>query len=101
MNAEALRDYLAAQTGPVTYRKAQQDMGFARLHDLTQALETLMDQDAAAGRPLVAARVVSRTTALPARGFFDHARRLGCRIDDYRAFHAAELAALGNTRGLA
>ena len=101
MNVTTLRGYLAALEAPVSYRQTQRDQGFDRLADLTRALETLMVEDAAAGRPLLAARVVSRTTALPARGFFDHARSLGYRIDDERAFHAAELAALGNTRGLA
>lgn len=38
-----------------------------------------MEEDAAAGRPLLAAVVVSRTRqGLPAPGFFAKARELGC-----------------------
>jgi hypothetical protein len=59
-----------------------------------------MAEDAAAGRPLLAALVISRTRdGLPAPGFFARARALG-RYDgsergpDAAAFHAAELAAV-------
>ena len=65
-----------------------------------QALEHSMRQDAAAGRPLIAARVVSRVRdRLPAPGFFDLATRLGLHAGAEsgpaaRAFHQAQLQAL-------
>lgn len=68
------------------------------IHKLTLALEELLREDAAAGRPLLAALAVSRGPAgLPGRGFFLLATELGLytgREDgaDARAFHAAELA---------
>jgi hypothetical protein len=41
------------------------------IHRITQALEVLMAEDAAAGRPLLAALCISRSQQrLPARGFF-------------------------------
>ena len=70
------------------------------IHRVALALESLMEEDAAAGRPLLAAVVVSRTRdGLPAPGFFARARALG-RYDGPEtgpgaaAFHAAELAAV-------
>ncbi len=68
------------------------------IHKLTLALEDLLREDAAAGRPLLAALAVSRGPAgLPGRGFFLLAAELGLydgREDgpEARAFHAAELA---------
>jgi len=65
-----------------------------------QALEQLMREDAEAGRPLLAARVVSRVRGgLPAPGSFELAGRLGCHDGSEsgpaaRAFHAAQLRAL-------
>lgn len=64
------------------------------------ALEVLMAQDAAAGRPLLAALCVSRLDpGLPRRGFFDMAARLGLFSGDpdgpeARVFHAHELSRL-------
>ena len=95
MNPEALRAYLGALGSPVSYAQARRDMGASHMRNLTEALETLMDQDAAAGRPYVAAMVISRSHPLPNRGFFDHAARLGREVGDPAAFHASELAALG------
>lgn len=92
----------AARRGvPVTYR----DLALAldlpppnTIHQLTELLEALMADDAAAGRPLMAALVVSKARrGLPAPGFFDCARRLG-RFDgtgdalEAAAYHAGELA---------
>ncbi len=49
-----------------------------RIHQLTEALEFLMEEDAAARRPFIAALAISkRRGGLPAPGFFDCARRLG------------------------
>jgi hypothetical protein len=89
-----LRAYLTARMTPVTYAQAARDLGGISINNLTQLLETTMEEDVAAARSLIAARVISRTGPLPARGFFDKARSLGCRIGDPASFHAAELAAL-------
>ena len=64
---------------------------------LTAALEATMAEDAAAGRPFLAALVVSpRRGGLPAPGFFETARALGRAAPEggEASFHAAELRAL-------
>jgi hypothetical protein len=69
------------------------------IHRVTEALERLMEEDAAAGRPFIAALAISKARGgLPAPGFFDCARRLGRFAgdpdgQDARTFHAAELHA--------
>ena len=69
------------------------------IHQITVALERLMGEDAEAGRPFIAALVISKARGgLPAMGFFDCARRLGRFTGDpngveARSFHAAELNA--------
>ena len=66
------------------------------IHQVTEALERLMEEDAAADRPFIAALAISKTRGgLPAPGFFDCAGRLGRFADgqDARTFHAAELNA--------
>lgn len=101
-----LRTYLereAAGGRTVTYDQATRDLGIEpprRIHQLAEALEETMTEDAAAGRPFRAAVVVSRTgTGLPQRGFFLHARALG-RYEgpdegpQAAEFHARELASL-------
>jgi hypothetical protein len=48
------------------------------IHRLTQALERLMEEDAAAGRPMLAALVAGKAWAgLPGPGFFAKAQMLG------------------------
>lgn len=82
--AERVRAYLEglrpAQV-PITYRDLAAGLGLRppyTIHRLALALEATMDADAAAGRPLIAALVVSRTGAgLPQEGFFDRAAALG------------------------
>jgi hypothetical protein len=67
------------------------------IHQVTEALERLMEEDAAADRPFIAALAISKTRGgLPAPGFFDCAGRLGRFADDQDAwtFHAAELNAV-------
>jgi len=67
------------------------------IHQVTEALERLMEEDAAADRPFIAALAISKTRgSLPASGFFDCAGRLGRFADgqDARTFHAAELNAV-------
>ncbi|MCF8469988.1 MAG: hypothetical protein K9G30_04335 [Parvibaculum sp.] len=67
------------------------------IHRVTEALEALMAEDAAAGRPLLAALCVSRLEpGLPARGFFIAAHALGLFTGEpdgpeASAFHAHEL----------
>jgi hypothetical protein len=66
------------------------------IHQITVGLEHLMEEDAEAGRPFIAALVLSKARGgLPAMGFFDCARRLGRFAGDpnsveARSFHAAE-----------
>ena len=67
------------------------------IHRVTEALERLMEEDAAADRPFIAALAISKMRGgLPAPGFFDCARRLGRFAGDPDAwsFHAAELHAV-------
>lgn len=65
----------------LTYLQAADAMALDpphRIHKITRLLELLLNRDARAGRPLLAALVVSRVRGgLPGPGFFDRARRLG------------------------
>ena len=69
-------------------------------HQVTEALERLMEEDAAADRPFIAALAISKARGcLPGPGFFDCARRLGRFTGDLdgqdaRTFHATELNAV-------
>ena len=69
------------------------------IHQITVALERLMEEDAEASRPFLAALVLSKARgSLPAAGFFDCAQRLGRFTGDVngveaRSFHATELNA--------
>jgi hypothetical protein len=75
------------------------------IHRVTEALERLMEEDAAADRPFIAALAISKTRGgLPAPGFFDCARRLGRFAgdphgEDATTFHAVELHAVFACRG--
>lgn len=70
------------------------------IRQVIAALEQTMRDDAAAGRPLLAARVVSRNRGgLPAPGFFDLAQQLGryagpLQGEEAARFHQAELTRL-------
>lgn len=83
--AQRVRAYLS-QTAelslPITYQALAKALKLAppnTIHQLTMALESLIEEDAAAKRPLVAALVVSKGRGgLPAPGFFDCAQRAGC-----------------------
>ncbi|HET9067113.1 MAG TPA: hypothetical protein VFN28_00620 [Amaricoccus sp.] len=96
---QTLRE-LAAQRATITYRDAASAIGLAPPHVIQHVaalLEELMAEDAAAGRPFIAALVVGRARGgLPAPGFFEAAARLG-RFPgdpggvDAAAWHAAEL----------
>ena len=108
-NAEAFAFRLRAQLQtlvalrvPISYRDLAKAMRLSPPHtirQLTEALEQLMAEDAAADRPFIAAMVVSKWRGgLPAPGFFDCATRLGRFTGDAsgleaRAFHAGEFNA--------
>jgi hypothetical protein len=71
-----------AKAGRVTtYRELADRLGLKppqTIHRLAQALEALMEEDAAAGRPLLAALCTSKVSpGLPAPGFFIKANMLG------------------------
>ena len=103
--ARRLRAHLqavAVQRIPITYRAAAKGLLLAppnTIHQVTEALEQLMAEDAAADRPFIAAIVISKARGgLPASGFFDCARRLGRFAGDPAgpeawAFHAQEVSA--------
>jgi hypothetical protein len=87
----------------LTYQALARALGLRpphTIHRVIQALELTMREDAADGRPFIAARVVSRTRGgLPAPGFFDLATRLGYHDGSEsgaaaRAFHEVQLRAL-------
>ena len=66
------------------------------IHRLTEALEDLIEEDARAGRPLLAALCVSKTRPFPGAGFFIKAKALGVfsgdpEGPDATAFHQSEL----------
>jgi len=98
--AHRLRAHLqarAAQRAPSTYHEAATALRLAppnTIHQLTQALEQLMAEDAAADRPFIAAMVIGKSRGgLPAPGFFDCAAQLGRFTGDAagpgaRVFHA-------------
>ena len=96
----AFLENFAKRRIPITYQelaKALQILPPHSIHQVTEALERLMEEDAAADRPFIAALAISKTRGgLPAPGFFDCARRLGRFADgeDARTFHAAELNAV-------
>ena len=90
-----------AQTGiPTTYKELADRLGLEppqTIHRLGEALETLMKDDVAANRPVLAALCVSKMwPRIPARGFFLAAKVLGVFSGDptgpeARAYHADEL----------
>ena len=103
--AQRVRTYLqriALRGEPITYKALAEALKLTppnTIHQVTEALEDLMREDAANGHPFIAALVISRARGgLPAPGFFDVAQRLG-RFDgdssgpDAAAFHAAAFAA--------
>jgi hypothetical protein len=94
---------LATLRLPIIYREAAKGLLLTppnTIHQLTEALEELMAEDAAADRPFIAAMVISKWRGgLPAPGFFDCAARLGrfagdATGPDARVFHATELKAV-------
>lgn len=102
MLKDRLREILIDQaqtTSPITYKELANRLGLIppqTIHRVTQALESLMAEDVAAGRPLLAALCVSRLQqSLPGRGFFAMAEALAIFTGDpdgpeAHAFHAQE-----------
>ena len=99
----AFLENFAKRRIPVTYQelaKALQILPPHSIHRVTEALERLMEEDAAADRPFIAALAISKARGgLPGPGFFDCARRLGRFAgdpdgQDARTFHATELNAV-------
>jgi DNA-binding transcriptional MocR family regulator len=85
---------LAARGETVTYGALAQSLGL-RLAVLTEALEALMEEDAAAHRPFRAVMLEAKLTpGLPAPGFFQKAAALGAEIEDPLSFVMAERKAL-------
>ena len=93
---------LATRRLLITYQEAAKGMLLSppnTIHQVTEALEQLMAEDAAADRPFIAAMVISKARGgLPAPGFFDCAARLGRFAGDAAGldawcFHAVELYA--------
>ncbi len=93
---------LATRRLPITYQEAAKAMFLSppnTIHQITEALEQLMAEDAADDCPFIAAMVISKVRGgLPAPGFFDCAARLGRFAGDAAgldawSFHALELYA--------
>ena len=72
---------IAARGEPITYKALAQALELQppnTIHQVTEALEWLMREDAFNEHPFIAALVISRARAgLPAPGFFDIAKELG------------------------
>ncbi|MCA1773745.1 MAG: hypothetical protein LC677_14535 [Halomonas sp.] len=77
---------------PITYQQLASALGLRpprTIQRVAQALEQLMEEDVAAGRPMIAALVVSRRgDNLPAAGFFERAVALGRFPADTRQHEA-------------
>ena len=72
---------IAVRGEPITYKALAEALEVEppnRIHQITEALEWLMREDAANDHPFIAALVISRARGgLPAAGFFDIAKELG------------------------
>ena len=80
---------LAAAGQTIPYGELARALGL-RMADLTAQLETLMEADAATGKPFRAALLRQRLSPdnLPAPGFFQKAAALGADISDPMGFVA-------------
>jgi hypothetical protein len=94
MTLEAALAALAAAGETITYGALARDLNL-RVNDLTTQLETLMEEDAAAGKPFRAALLRQRLSPkyLPAPGFFHKAAALGRPDVDPEAERKALFAA--------
>ena len=92
---------LAAAGETTTYGDLARDLGL-RIADLTRALEALMEEDAARGKPFRAALLCQRLSPdrLPAPGFFLKAAALGHQTSDPASFTNAHRQALLQSRNV-
>jgi hypothetical protein len=103
MLKDRLRQALIDQAkigSPTTYRELAIRLALEppnTIRRVAEALEVLLEEDVAAGRPILSAMCVSKTgTGIPQPGFFVTARALGVFSGDPTgpeaiAFHAREL----------
>lgn len=68
---------------------------FSGGRQIAQALGSIMEEDHQAGRPLTCALVVSSTSSMPGKGFFDKARLLGYQFVNETNFWTFQCQALG------
>lgn len=102
--SDRVRAYLQsldADKVPISYGALARALGLwmpGSVGKVTKALETTMREDAATGRPFIAARAVSRGSGnLPGKGFFELARTLSGEPPEGESeseFHARELRRL-------
>jgi len=92
---------LSTDDAPVTYVALARKLGLwapGSVGRVTRALEATMREDAAAGRPFIAARAISRAReGLPGKGFFDLARALSRGPQDGESesdYHVREISRL-------
>ncbi len=84
----------------ITYQELALSLGLqppGTIRRVAAALEQTMREDVAAGRPMIAALVISRAGDMPRQGFFDLAVALGRFPDDpalHRTAWQAECAAV-------
>jgi hypothetical protein len=99
----AFLEIFAKRRIPITYQELANALQMSpprSIHRVTELLERLMEEDAAADRPFIAALAISKARGgLPAPGFFDCARRLSRFAgdpdgQDAWSFHTAELNAV-------
>jgi hypothetical protein len=90
----------AKTASPATYGELANRLGLEppqTIRRIAEALEVLMQEDVAAGRPILSVLCVSKTgTEIPQPGFFRAAQALGVFSGDptgpeARAFHTREL----------
>lgn len=96
-NLESRLAHLVAQNQTTSYGQLARDLGLTgpgTIARLTTALESLMEVDAAVGRPIRASLVTARNSTLPAAGFFQKAAALGIEIHDPAAFIVEQRMAL-------
>ena len=101
--ADRIREILAGRNAGdpfITYQALASALGLhppGTIQRVAAALEQTMREDVAAGRPMIAALVISRAGDMPRRGFFDLAVALGRFPEDpgqHRAAWQAECAAV-------
>ncbi|MBB1499640.1 hypothetical protein [Paracoccus sp. MC1862] len=88
----ALLSSQVAGASCLTYQELAKALGLVppgTISQIAAALEQTMREDVEAGRPMVAALVVSRMNGLPRRGFFDLAVELGRFPADAERHYAA------------